>query len=84
MYLTCVCILRFQERYKLESKELHDAVDSCDSSKSCAFPCFTVVEHAYELATAAQKQELLLELCSIELQLFKDLVSVKEGRKDDK
>ncbi|KAK4283399.1 hypothetical protein QN277_000351 [Acacia crassicarpa] len=39
-----------------------------------------VVEHAYELATAAQKQELLLELCSTELRLFKNLVSVKEGR----
>ncbi|KAK7363536.1 hypothetical protein VNO77_05682 [Canavalia gladiata] len=39
-----------------------------------------VVEHAYELANAAQKQELLLELYSTELQLFKDLVSMKESR----
>ncbi|ESW26313.1 hypothetical protein PHAVU_003G108600 [Phaseolus vulgaris] len=39
-----------------------------------------VVEHAYELANAAQKQELLLELYSTELQLFKDLVSLKESR----
>ncbi|KAL2338996.1 hypothetical protein Fmac_013442 [Flemingia macrophylla] len=39
-----------------------------------------VVEHAYELANAAQKQELLSELYSTELQLFKDLVSLKENR----
>ncbi|CAI8610701.1 unnamed protein product [Vicia faba] len=39
-----------------------------------------VVEHAYDLASAAQKQELLLELYSTELQLFKDLVSAKETR----
>lgn len=39
-----------------------------------------VVEHAYELANAAQKQELLSELYSTELQLFKDLVSSKESR----
>ncbi|KAI4338311.1 hypothetical protein L6164_016652 [Bauhinia variegata] len=39
-----------------------------------------VVEHAYELANAAQKQELLLELYCTELQLFKDLVSLKESR----
>ncbi|XP_004508185.1 pumilio homolog 24 isoform X2 [Cicer arietinum] len=39
-----------------------------------------VVEHAYDLASAAQKQELLLELYSTELQLFKDLVSLKETR----
>ncbi|XP_020227663.1 pumilio homolog 24 isoform X2 [Cajanus cajan] len=39
-----------------------------------------VVEHAYELANAAQKQELLSELYSAELQLFKDLVSLKESR----
>ncbi|XP_061349186.1 pumilio homolog 24 isoform X2 [Gastrolobium bilobum] len=39
-----------------------------------------VVEHAYELASAAQKQELLLELYSTELKLFKDLVSLKESR----
>ncbi|KAI5441707.1 Pumilio 24, variant 2, partial [Lathyrus oleraceus] len=37
-----------------------------------------VVEHAYDLASAAQKQELILELYSTELQLFKDLVSAKE------
>ncbi|XP_045786833.1 pumilio homolog 24 isoform X1 [Trifolium pratense] len=39
-----------------------------------------VVEHAYELASAAQKQGLLLELYSTELQLFKDLVPKKETR----
>ncbi|KAG4929365.1 hypothetical protein AAZX31_17G028600 [Glycine max] len=39
-----------------------------------------VVEHAYELANAAQKQELLSELYSTELRLFKDLVSLKESR----
>ncbi|KAG6593990.1 Pumilio-like 24, partial [Cucurbita argyrosperma subsp. sororia] len=39
-----------------------------------------VVEHAYHLANAAQKQTLLLELYSVELQLFKDLVSMKESR----
>lgn len=39
-----------------------------------------VVEHAYELANAAQKQQLLSELYSTELQLFKDLVSSKESR----
>lgn len=49
-------------------------------NKSCAFPCFTVVEHAYELANAAQKQELLLELCSKQFQLFKSQVSMKDGR----
>eukprot|EP00256_Glycine_max_P063791 XP_014633703.1 pumilio homolog 24 isoform X2 [Glycine max] len=42
-----------------------------------------VVEHAYELANAAQKQELLSELYSTELQLFKDLVSLKESRLSD-
>lgn len=49
-------------------------------NKSCSFKCYAVVEHAYVLATAAQKQQLLLELYSAELQLFKDLVSLKEGR----
>ncbi|VVA24672.1 PREDICTED: pumilio [Prunus dulcis] len=39
-----------------------------------------VVEHAYQLGNATQKQELLVELYSTELQLFKDLVSKKEGR----
>uniref|UniRef100_A0A2N9HEV0 PUM-HD domain-containing protein n=1 Tax=Fagus sylvatica TaxID=28930 RepID=A0A2N9HEV0_FAGSY len=39
-----------------------------------------VVEHAYRLANAAQKQELLIELYSTELQLFKDLVSLKESK----
>lgn len=39
-----------------------------------------VVQHAYELANATQKQELLIELYSTELQLFKDLVSLKESR----
>ncbi|KAL6186013.1 hypothetical protein ACLB2K_042135 [Fragaria x ananassa] len=39
-----------------------------------------VVEHAYQLGNATQKQELLVELYSTELQLFKDLVLNKEGR----
>lgn len=39
-----------------------------------------VVEHAYQLGNATQKQELLVELYSTELQLFKDLVLMKEGR----
>ncbi|KAI3498598.1 hypothetical protein L1887_34375 [Cichorium endivia] len=36
-----------------------------------------VVEHAYQLGNATQKQALLMELYSTELQLFKDLVSLK-------
>ncbi|PKI56722.1 hypothetical protein CRG98_022882 [Punica granatum] len=36
-----------------------------------------VVEHAYQLGNASQKQELLMELYSTELQLFKDLVTTK-------
>ncbi|MCL7035350.1 hypothetical protein MKW94_021413 [Papaver nudicaule] len=39
-----------------------------------------VIEHAFHLANASQKQSLLVELYSTELQLFKDLVSTKEGR----
>ncbi|GAV64175.1 hypothetical protein CFOL_v3_07693 [Cephalotus follicularis] len=39
-----------------------------------------VIEHAYELGNATQKQELIMELYSTELQLFKDLVSMKENR----
>ncbi|KAJ8766851.1 hypothetical protein K2173_009153 [Erythroxylum novogranatense] len=39
-----------------------------------------VVEHAYQLGNASQKQELLLELYSTELQLFKDLASLKETK----
>ncbi|XP_059433723.1 pumilio homolog 24-like [Corylus avellana] len=39
-----------------------------------------VLQHAYDSANATQKQELLLELYSTELQLFKDLVSMKESR----
>ncbi|KAE9602580.1 hypothetical protein Lalb_Chr12g0201101 [Lupinus albus] len=39
-----------------------------------------IVEHAYELASAAKKQELLLELYSTELKLSKDLVSLNESR----
>uniref|UniRef100_A0A2P2KVM5 PUM-HD domain-containing protein n=1 Tax=Rhizophora mucronata TaxID=61149 RepID=A0A2P2KVM5_RHIMU len=39
-----------------------------------------VIEHAYQLGNAAQKQELLMELYCTELQLFKDLASVKESR----
>ncbi|CAN7106771.1 pumilio homolog 24 [Brassica rapa] len=39
-----------------------------------------VVDHAYHLGNAAQKQELLGELYSTELQLFKDLNSTSEKR----
>ncbi|XP_043708834.1 pumilio homolog 24 isoform X2 [Telopea speciosissima] len=39
-----------------------------------------VIEQAYQLGNAPQKQRLLLELYSTELQLFKDLVSTKESR----
>ncbi|KAI7742993.1 hypothetical protein M8C21_032658 [Ambrosia artemisiifolia] len=39
-----------------------------------------VVEHAYQLGNASQKQSLLMELYSTELQLFKDLALVKERR----
>ncbi|GJX90305.1 pumilio homolog 24 [Tanacetum coccineum] len=39
-----------------------------------------VVEHAYQLGNATQKQSLLMELYSTELQLFKDLGQVKERR----
>ncbi|KAJ0264266.1 Pumilio 24 [Hirschfeldia incana] len=39
-----------------------------------------VVEHAYHTGNAAQKQELLGELYSTELQLFKDLNSTSEKR----
>ncbi|CAH2053520.1 unnamed protein product [Thlaspi arvense] len=39
-----------------------------------------VAEHAYYIGTAAQKQELLGELYSTELQLFKDLNSTNEKR----
>ncbi|XP_010504678.1 PREDICTED: pumilio homolog 24-like [Camelina sativa] len=39
-----------------------------------------VVEHAYHLGTAAQKQKLLAELYSTELQLFKGLASTTEKR----
>uniref|UniRef100_A0A5B7ANJ5 PUM-HD domain-containing protein n=1 Tax=Davidia involucrata TaxID=16924 RepID=A0A5B7ANJ5_DAVIN len=39
-----------------------------------------VVEYAYQLGNASQKQAILMECYSTELQLFKDLVSVKERR----
>ncbi|GMP56978.1 hypothetical protein CsSME_00021254 [Camellia sinensis var. sinensis] len=39
-----------------------------------------VVEHAYQSGNATQKQALLMELYCTELQLFKDLVSMKESR----
>ncbi|XP_027115959.1 pumilio homolog 24-like isoform X1 [Coffea arabica] len=39
-----------------------------------------VIEHAYNVGNASQKQTLLMELYSPELQLFKDLVSMKETR----
>ncbi|KAK6146190.1 hypothetical protein DH2020_020059 [Rehmannia glutinosa] len=42
-----------------------------------------VIEHAYNLGNATQKQALLMELYSPELQLFKDLVTGKENRLED-
>ncbi|KAK4484228.1 hypothetical protein RD792_011452 [Penstemon davidsonii] len=39
-----------------------------------------VIEHVYNLGNATQKQALLVELYSPELQLFKDMVTVKETR----
>ncbi|KAL6990025.1 hypothetical protein U1Q18_015777 [Sarracenia purpurea var. burkii] len=39
-----------------------------------------VIEHAYQLGNATQKQTLLAELYCTELQLFKDLASGKELR----
>ncbi|XP_059632769.1 pumilio homolog 24 isoform X2 [Cornus florida] len=39
-----------------------------------------VVEHVYQLGNATQKRAILMELYSTELQLFKDLVSMKESR----
>ncbi|XP_076920659.1 pumilio homolog 24-like [Bidens hawaiensis] len=39
-----------------------------------------VVENAYQLGNASQKQSILMELFSTELQLFKDLASVNERR----
>ncbi|GFP85284.1 pumilio homolog 24 [Phtheirospermum japonicum] len=42
-----------------------------------------VIEHAYNLGNATQKQTLLRELYSPELQKFKDLVIGKENRLED-
>ncbi|XP_078445126.1 pumilio 24 isoform X2 [Wolffia australiana] len=42
-----------------------------------------VVEHAYQLGNASQKQSLLAELYSPELQLFRDLTLGKGGRLQD-
>ncbi|KAL4202342.1 hypothetical protein AMTRI_Chr02g263260 [Amborella trichopoda] len=42
-----------------------------------------VVEHAFNLANGAQKQSLLLEIYSSEFQLFKSMISTKEGRLQD-
>ncbi|XP_074320357.1 pumilio homolog 24 [Silene latifolia] len=39
-----------------------------------------VVEHAYQIANAIQKRELLMELYSKELQLFKDFANMKETK----
>ncbi|KAL6503360.1 Pumilio 24 [Orobanche gracilis] len=39
-----------------------------------------VIEHAYHLGNATQKQTLLMELYSPELKLFKDLVTGKDKR----
>lgn len=46
----------------------------------CKYRAFAVIEHAYNLGNASQKQALLIELFSPELQLFKDLVTMKENR----
>ncbi|XP_062108670.1 pumilio homolog 24 [Humulus lupulus] len=43
----------------------------------------TVIEHAYQSGNATQKQELLMELYSAELQIFKDLVTMKESSLQD-
>ncbi|KAL6571604.1 hypothetical protein OROHE_003247 [Orobanche hederae] len=42
-----------------------------------------VIEHAYHLGNATQKQALLMELYSPELKLFKDLVTGKDKRIED-
>ncbi|CAO2821570.1 unnamed protein product [Amaranthus hypochondriacus] len=39
-----------------------------------------VVEHAYQMGNATHKRELLMELYSTELQLFKDLANMKENK----
>ncbi|KAJ8623282.1 hypothetical protein MRB53_031811 [Persea americana] len=39
-----------------------------------------VVEHTFQLGNGSQRQALLLELYSTELQLFKDLTTTNEGR----
>ncbi|KAL9225155.1 hypothetical protein vseg_001108 [Gypsophila vaccaria] len=39
-----------------------------------------VVEHAYQMANSTQRRELLMELYSKELELFKDLANMKETR----
>ncbi|ONK61619.1 uncharacterized protein A4U43_C08F31840 [Asparagus officinalis] len=39
-----------------------------------------VVDHAYQLAKGSQKQRLLMEMYSTELQLFKDLTLTNSGR----
>ncbi|KAK9672956.1 hypothetical protein RND81_12G137200 [Saponaria officinalis] len=39
-----------------------------------------VVEHAYQMANAMQRRELLMELYSKELELFKGLANMKETR----
>ncbi|KAK4477830.1 hypothetical protein RD792_017093 [Penstemon davidsonii] len=44
------------------------------------FLLLIVIEHVYNLGNATQKQALLVELYSPELQLFKDMVTVKETR----
>ncbi|KAL8026096.1 hypothetical protein ABFX02_14G006400 [Erythranthe guttata] len=42
-----------------------------------------VIEHVYNLGNATQKQALLVELYSPELQLFQDLVIAKDDRLED-
>lgn len=45
-----------------------------------ASSCDAVVEHAYTLANATQKQELLAEFYSPEFRLFKGMNTAGKGR----
>ena len=58
-------------------------------SSLCYFHCIviaillpSVIEHAFQLGNASQKQSLLSELYSPELQLFRDLTLNNGGRCD--
>lgn len=55
------------------------SVDHCTNMLISLF-VFSVIENAYQLAIGAQKREMLMELYSTELQLFKDLSNIKESR----